>query len=253
MSGNFKQREAAEILKPEAMEAHAEKMAYFHARLSELHHNVYFVERIAEFPFDLFVHPVEDAFLRMVARNFLQIAVLQITKLVTDSGLDARTLLQFRNFMDGTVKDEHRDGYRKVLKDAKFNPRIDRLIAKAKDLRDTQIAHWVEPAPGAPVDALTFAEIKDVVREMTNLFEVAAFSTDYRYLCMAYDPEVRHPAGHDARPDIERILDGIARDSPTLHLPESNPMAWPYARQSWPAERLEVLNRYRRKLGLPEV
>jgi hypothetical protein len=253
MNGNFKQRESAEILKPEAMEEHAEKMRYFHAFLSELHHNVYFVERIAEFPFDRFVHPVEDGVLRMVAGNFLQVAVLQITKLVTDSGIDARTLLQFKNFMDGAVKDEHRDGYRKVLKAAKFNPRIERLIDKAKNLRDTRIAHWVEPAPGAPVDALTFAEIKDIVREMTKLFDVAAFSTDYRYLRIAYDPEVRHPAGHDARPDIERILDGVARDSPTLHLPESNPVAWPYARQSWPAARLEVFNRYRRKLGLPEA
>jgi hypothetical protein len=253
MNENFKQREAAEILKPEAMDAHAEKMRYFHNCLSELHHNVYFVERIAEFPFDLFVHPVDDGFLRMVAGNFLQIAVLQITKLITDSGLDARTLPQFRKFIDRGVKDEHREDYRKVLKDVRFNPRIERLIAKAKHLRDTQIAHSGEPAPGTPVDALTFAEIKDIVREMTNLFEVAAFNTGYRYLCMAYDPAVPRPAGLDGRPDIERVLDGIARDSPTLHLPETNPVAWPYARQSWPAARLEVFNRYRLKLGLPEA
>jgi hypothetical protein len=88
---------------------------------------------------------------------------------------------------------------------------------------------------------------------MTNLVEVAAFGTDYRYLCTPYDPEVGHPTGQDARPDIERILDGVARDSPTMHLPETNPMAWSYARQSWPSARLEVLNRYRRKLGLPEA
>jgi hypothetical protein len=127
------------------MKAHAEKMRCFHARLSELHHNVYFVERIAEFPFDLFVHLVEDGFLRKVAGNFLQIAVLQITKLVTDSGIDARTLLRFKNFMDGAVKDDHPNRYRKVLKDAKFNPRIERLIDKAKNLRDTQIDQPVWP------------------------------------------------------------------------------------------------------------
>jgi hypothetical protein len=59
--------------------------------------------------------------------------------------------------------------------------------------------------------------------------------------------------GADPRPDIERILDSVARESSVLRLPETNPMAWPFSRQSWPPGRLEVLNRYRRKFGLPEA
>ena len=86
---------------------------------------------------------------------------------------------------------------------------------------------------------------------MTKLFEVAAFSTDYRYLCMAYDPEVGILPAR-LRPDIERILDGVARDSPTLHLPESNPVAWPYARQSWRAA-VGGIQSLPAKLGLPEA
>ena len=215
----------------------------------ELHHNIS-SSRILDFPFDLFTSPVDDYFLHLVVDNFLQVSVLQITKLITDSNGHTRTLRQFKNFMDTAVKDEYLTDYRKVLKQAKFNPRIERLIDKAKKLRDKEIAH---SEPGEEVDALTFGEIKDIVREMTKLFEVASFSTEYRYLIIAYDPTVQHPPGADRRPDIERILDSIAKESHVLHEPETNPVAWPYLRQAWTPKKVEQFNRYRRKCGLPEV
>jgi hypothetical protein len=249
MATDFSKKEAAEILKAEHLGKHSEDMRYFHDKLSVLHHDVYFVHQIADFPFDLFIKPFEDYFLRLVADNFIQMAILQITKLTTDSGGDAHTLRQFKNFMDTAVKDEYLDDYRKLLKKAKFNPRIERLITKAKDLRDKHIAHSVAER----VDVLTFSEVKEIMRELTNLFEVASFSTEYRYLILAYDPTVLHPVGADPRPDIERILDSIARESSVLNEPETNPVAWPHLRQGMPPQMVEQLNRYRRKFGLPEV
>jgi AbiU2 len=253
MATNFKEKEPADILKADALERHAAETRYFHDKLSALHHNIFIVQHIADFPVDLFTMPGSDYFLQLVADNFLQMAVLQVTKLTTDSGGDAHTLRHFKNFMSSAVKDEYQADYREVLKKAKFKPRVESLIQKAKRLRDTQIAHSVAPVPGDPIDVLAFSEIKEIVTELTNLFEVASFSIEYRYLIIAYDPTVRHPAGADPRPDIERILDGIARESSVLHLPETNPMAWPFSRQSWPPGRLEVFNRYRRKFGLPEA
>ncbi|MGO8898593.1 MAG: hypothetical protein ACLQU5_09625 [Isosphaeraceae bacterium] len=249
MATDFRKREAVEILKPEELERHTAEMRYFHDKLSILHHDVYFVQRIVDFPFDLFTRPYEDYFLRLVADNFLQVAILQITKLTTDSGGDAHTLRHFKNFMGTAIRDEFQADYRQVLNQAKFNPRIENLITKAKYLRDKHIAHSV----GDQVDVLTFSEIKEIVQELTSLFEVASFSTEYRYLILAYDPTVRHPVGTDPRPDIERILDSIARESSVLHEPETNPVAWPYLRQGWPPERVEQFNRYRRKFGLSEV
>jgi hypothetical protein len=218
-------------------------------KLSELHHSIFFIEHIVGLPFDLFVHPAQDLFLRMTLDNLAQVAILQITKLTTDNGRDARTLNKFRNVMDRSVKDDYRADYRKLLGGVRFKPRIDALIDKAKDLRDLQIAHSVSEE----VDAITFAEIKEIVHELTKLFEVASFDMEYWYLIFCYDPNVRCPVGTDPRPDIERILDGIARDSPVLHLPKSTPMAWPYARQGWSEKKIEQFNHYRRKCGLPEV
>jgi hypothetical protein len=216
MATNFKLKPPEEILKPDSMERHKAEMAYFHNKLSELHHSALFIQHIVDFPFDLFVHPTEDFFLRMVLDNLAQVAILQLTKLTTDNGPDARTIKKFKNFMDRAVKDEYRDDYRKLLGQARFEPRIDGLIDKAKGLRDMQIAHYVKDE----MEAITFDEIKEIIREVTNLFEVASFDTEYRYLIFSYDSDVRSPGDIDARPDIERVLDGIARESPVLHEPE---------------------------------
>ena len=249
MATNFKQMTPAELLSPDTLEKHSEQMASFHSRLSELRHSVFFIEHIVSFPIDLFVHPADDLFLRMVLDNLAQVAVLQITKLTTDNGRDARTLKRFRTFMDSAIKDEYRSDYRKELKEPNFKPRVNGLIDKAKDLRDLQIAHAISDH----VAAITFGEIKEIVGELTNLFEVASFDTEYRYLIFSYDPDVRHPVNVDPRPDVERILDGIAHDSPVLHEPEKNPLAWPYLRQGMSPTKIEQFNRYRRKCGLAKV
>ena len=250
MSTDFKMKRPEEILIPEKLPEYKAKMAYFHDKLSGLHHNIYFVEKILEFPLGLFTSPVDDMFLQLVIHNFLQAAILQITKLVTDSDGGAQTLRQFRNFMATAVQEAYQEEYRKLLKEVKFDAGTEQLIAAAKTVRDERIAHW-DPQPKEV--SLTFSKIRDIADKMTKLFEAAAFDVGYRYRIMAYDPTIPPPRGSDGRTDIERILDSVARDSPVLHLPEENPIAWPYTRQGWSAEAIEVFNRYRRRCGLPEA
>jgi hypothetical protein len=249
MPTNFKQMQPADILKADALEKHQNEMAYFHHKLSELHHSTYFIQQIVDFPFDLFVLPAEDLFLRMTLDNLAQVTILQITKLTTDNGKSAHTLGRFKTFMETAVKDEMQADYRRAMKEARFKPRIRGLIEKAKNLRDLQIAHSVSDY----VDAITFTEITEILAEMTKLFEVASFDAEYRYLIFSYDPTIKRPPDVDRRTDIERILDGIARDSPVLHEPERNPVAWPYLRQGMSPQKVEQFNRYRKKCGLQEV
>jgi hypothetical protein len=249
MGTDFKQKNAEEILKPEELERYRAEMAYFHDKLAILHHNVYFVQKIADFPFDLFAMPYSDYFLKLVVDSLLQLSVLQITKLMTDSGRDARKITGFNAFMNRAVKDEFLPDYRKELRKVGFTRRFHALVNKAKDLRDKHIAH----SAGETVAGLSFEEIKEIVQELTKLFNAASFETEYRYLILAYDPTVQRSSHGDDRPDIERILDGIARDSSVLRLPEDNAMAWPHMRSSWSEKKIEQFNLYRRKCGLPEV
>jgi hypothetical protein len=250
MATDFRQEKAVEILKDETLEQYLSNMEYFHDKLSELHHNVFFLQHIVDFPVDLFLG-FEDYFLLCVARNFLQLSLLQIAKLTSDAGKDARTLRKFKNFMASAVKDEVQAEYRELLREAKWDARTENLLAVAKRLRDTTIAHSIPP--NGQMDGITFDEIKKIVRELTNLFEVASFGTEYRYLIPSYDPMVQHPAGTDSRPDIERILDSIARESGVLDMPEKNPTWWPERRKRWSAEKIGQVNHYRRKFGLPEA
>jgi AbiU2 len=229
MATNFEQMTAKEILKPEAVERHTAEMAYFHDKLARLHHRAFFIQQIVRFPFDLFVHPAEDLFLHMALHDLAQSAILQITKLTTDNGGDARTLPRFKNFMDRSVKDEYLADYRLRLAEVRFKPRTETLIGKAKVLRDKQIAHAVSDQ----VDTLTYSEIGEIIQELTRLFEAASFGTEYRYLTLWYDPDARRLNGMTQGTDIEKILDGIARDSSVLHIPETNPTLWPRLRISW--------------------
>ncbi|MDR3618264.1 MAG: hypothetical protein P4L85_02865 [Paludisphaera borealis] len=249
MASDFSKRRPEEILQEDAAADYKENMDYFHVKLSELHHNIYFVQRILDFPLDIFTAPGEDYFLGFVVQNFLQISVLQITKLATDTGGKARTLKRFKNFMGTSVKEEHQADYRRLLKQAGFSPRVDALIKTAKLLRDKHIAHSEEFEED--IGPLTFAEIKEIIRELTSLFEVASFSTEYRYLMIPYDPIVLRARGTDPRPDIEKILDGVARDSSVLRLPETRAAAWPYSKGKWSEEKAKRFNTYRRKFGLP--
>jgi hypothetical protein len=250
MSTNFKLKRPGEILLPEKMPQYEAKMAYFHDKLSGLHHNIFFVEKIIEFPLGLFTSPIDDMFLHLVIQNFLQAAILQITKLVTDSDAGSQTLRQFRNFMATAIQETYQEEYGKLLKEVKFDSRTEQLIAAAKTVRDERIAHW-DPQPEQV--SLTFGEIKEIAKEMTEVFEAAAFDVGYRYRIFAYDPTIPPPQGSDGRSDIERILDSVARDSPVLHLPEVNPIAWPHTRQGWSAETIGVFNRYRHRCDLPEA
>jgi hypothetical protein len=69
-------------------------------------------------------------------------------------------------------------------------------------------------------------------------------------LPIQYHPEVQHPPGYDSRPDIEIILDNIAKNSPLLNLPEKSPQAWKYRKDMLPETDLELLNKYRRKFKM---
>lgn len=238
-----------DVLKPERLDWYTQEMRYFHGKLTVLHQNDYFIRRIIEFPLDLFVNQGDDFFLEFVLANFSQMAILQITRLVSDSGGDVKTLRKFKNSMSSAVREELLLDYKQRLKQAKFDSRVEELLGKAKGLRDKQIAHSI---PGDP-SSLTFDELSELKVEVTKLFDVASFNIDYHFLFIAYNPMVLHPRGVDSRPDIERILDSIAQDSVLLHLPERRPEEWEHERETWPVERLERFNRYRRKLGLPEA
>lgn len=129
-----------------------------------------------------------------------------------------------------------------------------RLLKRAKELRDTRIAHFLVGAAArlGKQDRLTFRDLRSLRDELNALFNALSFNLDRRPFPSSYDPHGQRPAG-DPRPDIERLLDSVARESSVLSLPERRPNSWPRRRAKWSERRLRQFNRYRRKFGLPEV
>ena len=255
MPVDFNKTNPEDVLKRELLSEYRAKMTEFHLRLISLKVDLFIVQKIVDFPLGMFTVLEGGLFLTRVVQNFGLMAVLKITAMATDQGSDARTLTKFKDFMDLAIKDEFRDEYRQLLKGVKFGTRTRSLLKKAKTLRDTQIAHPLrDPAVELePDEIMTFSEVKLLADELVRLFEVASFSSEYHYLPVSYDPRVRHPAGSDYRPDIEKLLDCIARESSVIRTPEEHPEMWPYRRERWSQTKIDRFNDYRRKFGLPEV
>jgi AbiU2 len=241
----------AEILKGDTLAEYGEAMKSFHRRLVELRTNLVIVEKIVQFPFDLFSLSYEHVFFPRVVHNFLQVAVLQITKLATDSGSDTLTLSEFKNRVLNWVRDEYRGDYQQRLKTAKFDVRTQELLTKAHELRNNRIAHDLrESLPGIEQgDHLTLGDLKSLADELVRLFEVAKFANEYKYDFISYE----HHEGSNARSDIEKVLDGVVRESHGLNWPEEHPEVWVHKRARWSQSKLDQFNQYRRKFGLPEV
>jgi hypothetical protein len=68
----------------------------------------------------------------------------------------------------------------------------------------------------------------------------------FHYLGLAYECE-------KAPSDIDRILNGVARDSPIIDMPEENTAAWEGSRKFRTEKWLADFNHYRQRLGLPEA
>ena len=81
---------------------------YFALELTKLNGNLFIAEKIANFPFDLFVGPMTATFFSFAFWNAVELSVLQIVKLATDDGGDKLTLPMFKNRIHQSyIKPEH--------------------------------------------------------------------------------------------------------------------------------------------------
>jgi hypothetical protein len=97
---------------------------------------------------------------------------------------------------------------------------------------------------------VSLSELKELCGVLEGVMNALGFGTRYDTLPIVYDPKVQHPAGSDARPDVERLLDELARASEYLNMPETNPEEWPFLCAALADEDLHAINRYRAKFGL---
>jgi hypothetical protein len=253
---DYKDMQLEQILKEESLVEYRRGLDFFWVQLTRLHTDVFILQKIREFPWEFFCAPRTPVFFYRAVHNALDISILQIVKLVQDQGNDVFNLPKFKKkILLDYLRPEHERDLRAKLAECKFDEETRRLLQKAENLRDRQIAHFLQGDNFQLRldDFLSLDDLKSLTKSITALFEVLSFGPRQRYLPMEYDPSIGHPDGTDTTPDIVRLLDQVARESPILNLPETNPIGWGVRRLSLPQDYINQLNTWRAKFGLPEA
>ena len=241
---DFSELNAKDVLVEDALPEYKRWMDFFYLeQLVPFNASIYVMERILEFPLQLFADSGDSIFFTLVLRNFFDAALLTITRLASDKKGDLYTLLQFKNSVRSQVKPAYREGFQRYLRRTRFDKQTHIMLDKAKQLRHARVAHIRKEFNLSEDDRLDFEEVKLLRDSLNSILDTLSFSVGHLMLPIQYSPRVIHPKGIDSRSDIERLLDSVARNSAILNLPEREPDYWPIYRENLSKQALEALNR----------
>ena len=246
-----------EVISSSWLDSYEKEIEALWWQLVQLNSSVFVLEELAAFPFDLF-QPMLGPFWRLARASLFETSVMIIWRLV-DPKEKTLTLPHFRDSIRDNLEDRYHSQLDDALRAMNFDGVVSRIRERVLKIRHNQLAHFqrkwiVDPSPRHMKERfLSVAELSHLRDELNTLFDLLCFGSKRGFLPPDYDSVVQHPEGADTRSDIERLLDGIAKENPLLNMPEEQSDAWPHFRKDMPAETLEVLNSYRLKFGLPKV
>lgn len=208
IGGVFPLRE--DVLKEEVRAEYQQHMKTFFLRLAELNVNIYIVEHVLTFPYDLLAEGRTDdgSFFPLLVKNTVDACILMIAKIATDQGSDTFTLPRLRNMLLQMVKSEYQQEMQERLKNLRFDQKTKELLEKARKLRDTHIAHFVH---NASQEHMTLLEIKALQNELNMLLQNLSFEAEFIMLPYSYETQ---------QSDVEWVLDSIAKGSDLLTSPK---------------------------------
>lgn len=255
---NMQRFDPKEILTAAWHDQYEEEKKTIGQELIKLNACVLVLEKVNGFPFHIFAPYREKShFWELTSICLFESAVLAIWKVGIDSKADGLTLRQFKNDILRRYVDrqEVRVQLQDALRVVDFEARLSRLEGKVRDLRHHIVAHWSRGWLNADFEfrskrAVDVAHLKSTAQVLDELFHLLCFRSDFATLPDDYFLEKHNPG---MSTDIDRLLDDIARKSPTLRRPEENPEAWQELKTKLSPEDIELFNSYRTKLGLETV
>lgn len=245
-----------DALLEEHLAEYKQGMDFFYLQqLVPLNLNIYYVEQIIQFPFELFVEPEKSIFFRVVVDNLIITGLLIITRVATDKKGDVYTLPRFKNDVRKMLKPEYTSLFDERMKTVRFDSETKAILNQARELRNERIAHIDRAIVSgiSNIDTLNFLDLKKLRDALNSLLDALSFNTESRMLPMQYDPEVRHPNSIKHTTDLDDILSSIARDSYLLNMPEKHPIRWTRQKRRMSLDKLKLLNKYRIQFNLPEL
>jgi hypothetical protein len=245
-----------QLLKKEWVTAYKTQIDSLWFQAVQLNSQLYLLEKIAVFPFNVFVHR-DHLCWSLIANALYESCLMVIRRIVIDKNSDVLTLRKFKNKLILNAKDEVAKGEIKDrLREVCFDKRVGVIEGHVKDICIAWLAHLkngvisgsqnqTSSMPIVPVDKLK------IVRDAVNdLITALSFDTGRAFIYIEYSANVTYPRGTDSRPDIERVLDLVALNNEVLSMPDNFPDSWQYMRSAFTEKELEQFNAYRRKFGL---
>ncbi len=248
-----------DLIRPSWLTQYEKEITAIWWKLVRLSSNLFILKKMDCFPFDLFA-PIPQPFWILVRYSLFDTSAMTIWQVALDSSADALTLWKLRNsIVQNLREEEYRSRLKDVLRRIDFDGTISHLAPRIADLRNKILAHMdrdlnldatAEQIKQMPVHLSDLLLLQDKVN---SLFSALCFGHQRSVYPIQYHPEVQHPSGVDSRPDIDRLLDCVARESGLLNMPERQRQVWPHWRSNLSPDQLHVLNECRVRFGLPEV
>lgn len=226
-------------------------------QLINLNYNIFLIEKIETFPFDVFLPLYDNRIFWVFTKNALiEASLMGIWRIVVDADSSALTLRKFKNHIFQHMLDySSKEQLKQALREVDFETRIVSLETKVRHARHNYLAHLnsdshINPNPLVITqNAMNLSELKDILNVSRELFDVLCFSHRYELWLWGYLGKVRERN----ETDIDELLDAIARNNPKLNMPEKDPEVWEEMRSEMSEHEIIVLNTYRRKFGLSEI
>ncbi len=211
-----------DIFKEEARTEYQEYINIFFLRVAELNSNIYILEHVLTFPYELFAEGRTDDgfFFPLLIKNMFEACILLLIKVASDQEKDVYTLPHLKNDLLEMVKPQYHSVIKKKLANLRFDKQAKHLFEKARKLRNTQIAHFTQRIPQEQMTLLELKTLRDV---LNDLLQGLSFEAELFMLPFSYE---------EGKSDVEWVLDCIAKSSDLLTLPEKDPDCWQSRRWS---------------------
>jgi hypothetical protein len=241
---------SSDVLDPDWLPSYQEQITQLYLQACHLTNNLFLLERIVTFPFHLFPSK-HRTFWQLVSMSLFESSLLCAWRIAIDNKGDFLTIRRFKNDVLKHIKcDAIKKEVQKRLKTLNFEKKLKKIQACITDYRHYRVAHYGPQQDIALPHVIVVAEACDAVIELIRFL---GFEENYEFLVLEYNPAVKHPAGTETRPDIERLLDDCALSSRLMSMPEKAPVRWDHRRSRMTPKDIQLFNEYRAKFRLPVI
>ncbi len=249
---------AVDVITPDWFPKYEAKRDILYRELVTFNTRLFTLKKLDAFPFSLFLPFYGDRIFWQTVRNALIESIINISwRIVIDTDSNILTLRSFKNDIFQHLRSDTKSKQilGRMIKLVDFEKQIASLEKKVTYIRHNFIAHLNEenqtnPEPQILINfTIRQADLETLLNTSRDLFNVLCFGEYHELWLWDYSEIVRS----DSRTDIDRMLDSIARNSPVLNLPETDPELWKKHFIESSPTRIDMFNAYRIKFGLAKI